>query len=85
MKGIGFAGLGKSLADNTLNLLKGRKVRSADSKLQDQRMSENNSTDYDRLIIWQQEKREQKRRNHVLFYLGIAVLLTISLILHFSF
>ncbi len=83
MKGVGFAGLGKALADNTLSLLKGRKPRSADPKLQDQRMSKENSTDYDRLMFWQREKRKQKKKNLVLFYMGIAAILVFSLILHF--
>lgn len=84
MKGIGFAGLGKALAENTLSLLKGTKTRSADSKLQDNRLSSSSTTNYDMLMQWQRDKRRLKRRNRTIFYIGITLFCILGLILHFA-
>lgn len=83
-KGIGFAGLGKHLADRTLGLLKGRKNREAAEKREDLRMNAGNNTDYDQLMKWQTEKRNRTEKIRRIIFLSVLFLVLFALLIFWT-
>ena len=80
-KGIGFAGLGKHLAERTLGLLKGRKQREAESNREDLRMSDENKTDYVKLMEWQRVKRKHNQDLRRILFISVISLMLLFLII----
>lgn len=77
--GVGFAGLGRSLAKRTLGYLKRRKAKAAEQRdvldhiWHDDRLKKTNTTNYDELVKWQSNKRDHENPSMLIVILAMTL------------
>ena len=78
---MGFAGLGKHLAERTLGLLRDKPVHQVGENREDLRLNASNLTNYEQLLEWQHLKRKRSAKlRRIIFASVLLVILTLTVI-----